>query len=92
MAQIFVGRKSHVMDVYGIGSTKEFVNTLLDNIRRRGAPDLLISDAAKVEMSERVQEVCRSFCIDDWSAEAKYQHQNFAERVGRTLKRTLYGT
>ena len=89
MAQFFVGRKSHVMDVYGIGSTKEFVNTLLDNIRRRGAPDLIITDAAKVEMSERVHEICRSFCIDDWSAEAKYQHQNFAERIWQNAQANL---
>ena len=30
MAQIFVGRKTLVIDVYGMGTEKEFVNTLED--------------------------------------------------------------
>ena len=32
MAQIFVGHKSLVIDVYGMGTEKEFVNTLKDVI------------------------------------------------------------
>ncbi len=46
MAQVFVGRKSHVIDVYGMTSGKEFVNTLEDVIRKRGAMDKLVSDSA----------------------------------------------
>ena len=89
MAQIFVGRKSLVVDVYGISSTKEFVNTLLDVIRHRGAPDQLISDSARVEMSERVLEVLRSFAIDGWQSEPKYQHQNYAERRWQNTQANL---
>lgn len=59
-AQIFIGRKSLFIDVYGMGSTSEFINTLLENIRKRGAPDLLITDSAKVETSERVLDVLRA--------------------------------
>ena len=88
-AQVFVGRISQVVDIYGIGSTKEFVNTLLDNIRRRGAPDKLVSDSAKVEMSERVLEVCRSLNIDNWQSEPKYQHQEFAERRWQDVQANL---
>ena len=36
-AQVFVGRDSFVADVYPMKSGKQFVNTLEDNIRRRGA-------------------------------------------------------
>jgi len=43
-AQIFVGRSSLLADAYGMVSTNEFVNTLLDCIRDRGAMDKLISD------------------------------------------------
>ena len=86
MAQIFVGRKSLVIDVYGIGNTKEFVNTLEDVIRKRGAMDLLVTDSARVETSRRVADILRALCIDDWQSEAHYQHQNFAEHRWRHLK------
>ena len=42
-AVLFVGKDSNVVDAYGIKSDKEFVETLQDNIRERGAPDKLIS-------------------------------------------------
>ena len=57
MAQIFVGRKSLVIDVYGMSNSDQFVNTLEDNIRKRGAMDKLISDSAHVEISQRVQDI-----------------------------------
>ena len=42
MAQIFVGKITLVTDVYPIKSQKQFVNTLEDNIRFRGAMTKLI--------------------------------------------------
>ena len=56
-AQVFVGRKSLVIDVCGMKSPAEFVNTLEDNIRIRGAMDKLISDSARVEISARVKDL-----------------------------------
>ena len=88
-AQIFIGRKTRVIDVYSIGSTAEFVNTLEDNIQKRGAMDKLISDSAKYETSKRVLEVLRNLCIDDWQSEPHYQHQNFAEHGWKFLKRNV---
>ena len=44
MAQFFCGCDTLVCDAYGIKSTKQFINTLSDNIRKRGAMDTLISD------------------------------------------------
>ena len=79
MAQIFVGRKSLVTDVFGMSSDAQFVNTLEDVIRKRGAMDKLISDSARVEISRRVLDILCSLCIDDWQSEPNYQHQNFAE-------------
>ena len=38
-AQVFVGRDSLVADIYPMKSGKQFVNTLEDNIQRRGAMD-----------------------------------------------------
>ena len=43
MAQIFIGRKSLVIDVYGMTNEREFVNSFEDVIRKRGAMDVLIS-------------------------------------------------
>ena len=86
IAQIFVGRKSLVTDIYAMKSEKEFVNTLQDNIRKRGAMDKLISDSAQVEVSNRVLDILRAYCVDDWQSEPHYQHQNFAERRYATIK------
>ena len=37
MAQFFCGRETLVCDAYGIKSTKQFINTFPDNIRKRGS-------------------------------------------------------
>ena len=52
-AQVFVGRDILVADAFPMKSGKQFVNTLEDNIRRRGAMDKLLSDSAKTERSIR---------------------------------------
>ena len=85
-AQLFVGRESLVTDVYGVKTEKQFVNTLEDNIRKRGAMDKLISDRAQVEISDRVNSILRGYVIDSWQSEPHYQHQNFAERRYSTIK------
>ena len=50
-APVFVGRDTLVADAYPMKSGKQFVNTLKDNMRRRGAMDKLLSDSAKTEIS-----------------------------------------
>ena len=78
-AQLFVGQRSLVSDVYPMKTEKQFVNTLEDNIHKRGAMDKLISDHAQVEISNRVHDILRANCIDDWQSEPYHQHQNHAE-------------
>jgi hypothetical protein len=85
-AQFFVGRNSCVTDVYSMRAEKQFVNTLEDNIRKRGAMDTLLSDSARLEISERVKDILRALVINDWQSEPHYQHQNFAERKYRDVK------
>ena len=51
-AQVSVGRDTLEADLYPMKSGKQFVNTLEDNIRRRGAMDKLLSDSAKTEIVE----------------------------------------
>ena len=41
-AQLFVGTKTLVIDFYGMNADKKFVNTLEDNISKRGSMDKLI--------------------------------------------------
>jgi hypothetical protein len=68
-------------------SKSQFVNTLLDNIRRRGAMDRLIRDHAAEALSQRVLDVLRHLVINSWCSEPKNQKQNFAERRWRNVKR-----
>ena len=87
-AQFFVGCESLVCDIYPMKSSKQFVNTLEDNIRERGAMNKLISDSAQVEISNKVKDILRTLIIGDWQSEPYYQHQNPAERRFQTVKRT----
>ena len=76
-----------VCDAYGIKSTKQFINTLSDNIRKRGAMDTLISDGGKYEISKRVTDLLRSLFIQDYQSEPYHQHQNKAENRFGLAKR-----
>jgi hypothetical protein len=86
-AQVFVGTESLVSDVYGMKTEKQFVNTLQDIIRQRGAPTKLISDSAQVEISGKVKDILRYLFIEDWQSEPHHQNQNPAERRYQDLKR-----
>ncbi len=79
MAQIFVGKKSLISDVYELQSSKQFVNTLEDNIRFRGAMTQLISDYAKVEISNKVKDILRMYHSSSWHSEPYHQNQNAAK-------------
>ena len=87
MAQFFCGRDTLVCHAYGIKSSKQFINTLSDNIRKRGAVDTLISDGGKYEISKRVTDLPRSLFIQDYQSEPYHQHQNKAENRFGLAKR-----
>ena len=87
MAQFFCCRDTLVCDAYGIKSTKQFIKTLSDNIRKRGAMDTLISDGGKYEISKRVTDLLRSLFIQDYQCEPYHQHQNKAENRFGLAKR-----
>ena len=86
MAQIVVGKRTLVTDVYPLKSQKPFVNTLEDNIRFRGAMAKLISDYAKVEISNKVKDILRMYHSSSWNSEPYHQNQNPAEGRYCTLK------
>ena len=85
-AVIFTGLDTQVTDVYSIKTDSQFVHTLEDNIRYRGAPTKLISDRAQVEISKKVLDILRTLCIGDWQSEPHQQQQNPAERRFQTVK------
>ena len=86
-AQIFVGRQSHFRSITPCGSTdKHFAKTLMDEIRKYGAMDRLISDNARAQLSEQVKDILRTFCIKDWQSEPHVGNQNFAERAWKDTK------
>ena len=76
MAQSFAGKDSLVSDVYPMQSTKQFVNTLEDNIRLRGAISKLISDYAQVEISNKVKDILRMYHSSSWHTEPYHQNEN----------------
>ena len=86
-AQIFFGTKTTLTDVYGMKSDKQFVNTLEDNIRERGAMNSLLSDSAQTEISKKVKGILRGLFIRCWQSEPYKQQQNPAERRFQTVKR-----
>ena len=86
-AQIFVGTESEVCDVQGLKSPSQFVNSLEDNIRKRGAMDKLISDRAQTEIGKCALDILRALFISSWQSEPHQQQQNPAERKYQTLKR-----
>ena len=76
MAQIFIGKDSLVSDVYPMHYSKQFVNTLEDNIRFRGAMSKLISDCAQAEISNEVKDVLRMYHSSSWHSGPYHQNQN----------------
>ena len=87
MAQFFCGHDTLVCDAYGIKSTRQFINTLSDNIRKWGAMDTLISDGGKYDISKRVIELLHSLFIQDYQSESYHQDQNKAENCFGPAKR-----
>ena len=53
----------------GMKSYNQFVNTIEDNVRKRGSIDDLISDSAQSDVPNRVKEMIRILCIDGWKYE-----------------------
>ena len=85
-AQVFAGRDTLVADANPMKSGEQFVNTLEDNIRRRGPMDQLLSDSAKTEISNKVMDILRAYNISNWYSEPYHWSQNPAEWRYKTIK------
>ena len=87
IAIIYFGLDSHLTTAHGIKNDDQFVNTLEDEIRHRGAMDKLITDSSVIETSQRVKDILRSLVISDWQSKPYHEHQNPVERRYQTVKR-----
>ena len=85
--QFYIGRVSRFVSGHECHSDGDFVHTLRDEIRLRGAMDKITSDRAQAEISNKVADILRSYCIKDWQSEPDHQWQNFAERAYQDIKR-----
>ena len=79
MAQFFCGHDTLVCDAYGIKSTKQFINTLSDNIRKWGAMDTLISNGGNYDIFKGVTDFLHFLVIQDYQSESYHQDQNKTE-------------
>ena len=91
MAQVFCGRTSQLTAVYPMHVEAEMPGTLEDFIRHHGAPRLLYSDNAKVQVGKTVHDILRLYHIDNFQCEPHHQHQNYAERRIQELKKMTSG-
>ncbi|CAB9524801.1 Retrotransposon protein [Seminavis robusta] len=86
-AQLFIGRTSHYRTLRPAGSSDaSYIRNLMDEIRKLGAMNRIRSDNAKAQCNQRVKDIYRTFCIDDWHSEAYKGNQNFAELGWRDTK------
>ena len=75
------------MSIHGCDTDGDYVDCLLDVMRRYGAMDQIISDRAQAEVSDRVKDILRVYGIKDWQSEPHHQHQNYAERAYQEVKK-----
>jgi len=80
--QFYIGKVSKYVSVHECKTDGDFVVTLKDEIRLRGAMDTIISDRAKAEVSNQVQEVLRTEALS---------HQGLAIRTTPSEPK-LFGT
>ena len=89
-AQFFIGRISGFCASEGLGVSDHcFPIALMNHIRKYGAMDVLISDNAKAQISDRVKEILGTFAVDNRTSEPHNKNQNFAERGYRDIKRMV---
>ena len=79
MVQVYVGVQSLITAVFPMKTEGEMPGTLLDFIRKIGAPNALFSDNAKVQIGKMVQTILCMYATDDLQCEPHHQHQNPAE-------------
>lgn len=91
-AQVFIGRRSHIIHVEPISEDFPFIKGLQNFVRKWGAPNRLLADHAGNQASSQVMDYLRLLWIGYWCSEPYYQHQNLFERRYQTFKRVVNRT
>ena len=84
-AQAFYGCTSRFIEVYGMKTESEFVDTYKDFLRDRGIPHTLRRDNAKSEDSGPVKDINRDLVIRDEFTEPHHPQQNPVEGASSFL-------
>jgi hypothetical protein len=80
MVQLYAGKMSQYTRVFPMQCASQMPGTLVDFIRQVGAPNVLFSDNAKVQMVAKVRNILHHYSIGDQQSEPHHQHQNYTER------------
>ena len=86
-AQFFIGRISNCRSTHHCDkSDKDMHRCILDETRRLGAMDVLVSDRAQAQISKKVHDVLHTFAIKDRQSEPHNKNQNYAEHGWKDTK------
>ena len=84
--QLFVGKKSHIVECFPLTSESYLSESVQDFIRKWGAPNCLFSDNAKSEIGRAVKEILRKYNIRHDTTEPGHSWQIIAERLVQEVK------
>ena len=76
MIQLYGGLNSHFLAGYPMSAESDMPETMEEFIHDHGAMEGLMSDNAKVEVSQAAKNIHHLYCIKDHQSEPHYQHQN----------------
>ena len=88
MVQLYVGKTSQITEAFPMTDKSQMSKTLIDFIRKHGAPNVLFSDNAKEQISNDVQDILRHYHIKQQRSEPHQQNQNYAEQRIQDFKST----
>lgn len=85
--QLFVGLYSRFTATYGMKTESDGPEALEDFIRQYGAPFVLRSDNAKMEIGHAFTKICRKYNVKQTTTEPHHPQQNPAERQIQEVKK-----
>ena len=88
-AQIFVGISTKYCEAIGMKMDGEFFHALMDNIRKIGAMDKIVTDGGEALISTKVENILRHLCIKNWQTKPYDQHQSASEQLYKDIKLNL---
>ena len=89
MVQVYTGIKSHLTAAFPMKRGSQIPQTLLELLLKRGAPNNLKSDNAKVVMGNQTQDILQNYCIGSKYSEPLQRNQNQAKRRIQDLKNDM---